>query len=690
MFVLKLVRFVIVLITFSSFSQQLLINEISQGTGAKEYVEFVVVGTPTCQIPVPCMDLRGIILDDNNGYFANGSGTGIAPGAIRFADDSFWSCIPQGTLIVIFNNSDVNPALPPIDVSMNDGNCRLIIPVNSTLLEGQSTSPTSSNTAYPASINWIAGGGNWSQVAMSNTNDSFQVMPSLFNLNPTHGVSWGNNTTNSFIYFGSASGNVFSMMNTVDNDAFDQANWTQGAVGADETPGVANSAPNDAWIGSMNPQCGISNAVQLTVSSTPTGCGATCTGTATVNISGGVAPYTIDWSNGGSTTTISNLCAATYTVEVTDAGGCSSTEQIVVSNNTSTVSLQVNASDETCAGNCDGTVSTTVSGGAAPYSYAWSTGGVSSNLTGLCPDNYSVTVTDQNGCSAAGSATVNAGTTIQDATISTAGPFTTTDAPVQFSAASSGGTWSADCGTCITSAGVFSPQNVAAGTYEICYTIGSGACTSNDCQTIVITDGCTPQYTSEDLSVCPGTVVDFNGQQYTQSGTYTAVFTDISGCDSTHTLYLNYYSVSPQHENFTVCFGDSIEVYGSWYDYSGLVSEDELDNNGCPVTNTTFIAFDDCTLEDFNVYIPNVFTPNGDEVNNVFEVSITGGMLERGFIMNRWGNLVHEFHADNLIWDGISQQGMPVQEGVYSYVVYIRATGSAVSEQYHGFVTVIR
>ena len=690
MFVLKSLRFVLVLISFNSLSQQLLINEISQGSGAKEYVELVVVGTPTCQVPVPCMDLRGIILDDNNGYFASGSGTGIAPGAVRFADNPFWSCIPQGTLIVIFNDADVNPALPPIDESMNDGNCRLIIPINSLLFEGQGTSPTSANTDYPTSINWIAGGGNWSQIAMSNTNDSFQVIPSLSNLNPVHGVSWGNNTTNSFIYFNTASGNVFSMMNTVDNNAFDQANWSLGAVGVNETPGVANSPQNDAWIGSMNPDCGISNAVQLTVSSTQTGCGATCTGTATVNISGGVSPYIIDWSNGGSTTTISNLCAGNYTVEVTDAGGCSTTEQVTVSTTVSTLSVQVNATAETCAGDCDGAVSTSVSGGTSPYSYAWNTGDFSSSLAGVCPNNYSVTVTDQNGCSAAGNATVNAGTTIQDATISTTGPFTTNDTPVQFSAAAGGGTWSADCGTCITSAGVFSPQNVTAGTYQICYTIGSGACASSDCQTIVVTEDCTPQFTSEDLSVCPGTVVDYNGQQYTQAGVYTTVFTDINDCDSTHTLYLNYYTVNPQHNSYTVCFDDSIEVNGTWYDFPDFVSVNEIDNNGCSVTNTTLITFDACILEDFNVFIPNVFTPNGDEVNNVFEISLTGGMLERGFVVNRWGNVVHEFHADDLIWDGTTKQGMPVQDGVYSYVVYIRATGSAVSEQYHGFVTLIR
>ncbi len=684
-------RFFLIFISFNSVSQQLLINEISQGTSAKEYVEFVVAGSPTCQTPVPCADLRGVIIDDNNGNFAAGSGTGIATGAVRFANNVFWSCIPQGTLIVVYNNSDVNPALPPDDVSMTDGNCRLIIPINSNLFEGQATSPTNSVSTYPPSGAWIAGAGDWNQIAMSNSNDSFQIQSGLSaNGAYTHSVSWGNNTTGSIIYFTSASGNVFSMTNIVDNNAMLQSNWSQGSVGIDETPGVANNSLNDAWIGGMNPQCGMSNSLQLTVSSTPTGCGATCTGSATVSISGGVGPYTILWSNGGNTSTISSLCAATYTLDVTDAGGCTATEQITIVTSTSSLNLQLSATNESCVGSCDGSVSTTVTGGSMPYTYMWSTGQGTPNLSNVCPTNYSVTVTDNNGCSVNGSQTVLAGTAIQDATILTSGPFSTNDSPVQFNAATNGGIWTADCGTCISSSGIFSPQIAGEGSYQVCYDLGTGACSSNDCVTIDVIAGCTPQSTSEDLSICPGTVLDYNGQQYNQTGIYPIVFTDMNGCDSTHTLYLTVFSVTPQNEIRNACFGDSVEVYGHWYNYSEYVTEDVLNVNGCPVTNSTTIVFDDCTLENYTVFIPNVFTPNGDEFNNVFEISITGGMLERGFIVNRWGNLIHEFGPENLIWDGTSQQGMPVQDGVYTYVVTIRAAGSATSDQYHGFVTVIR
>ena len=119
-FILSLFSFLI-----SSFqAQHLIINEVSQGTGTSEYVEFVVIGTPTCASPIPGFDLRKVIIDDNNGNFATGSGTGIAPGAIRFANSTFWQNIPQGTLIVIYNETSANPSLPPDDLSLNDGTCR--------------------------------------------------------------------------------------------------------------------------------------------------------------------------------------------------------------------------------------------------------------------------------------------------------------------------------------------------------------------------------------------------------------------------------------------------------------------------------------------------------------------------------------------------------------------------------------
>jgi gliding motility-associated-like protein len=685
---LHVIASLIVLISFQSYSQQLIINEVSQGSGTEEYVELLVIGNSSCQTPVPCLDLRGYVLDDNNGYFASGSGTGIAAGAIRFANNAFWSCIPQGTLIVIYSNTDRNPAIPPDDLSMNDGNCRLIIPINSILIEGQSTSPTSANQSYPANGSWVAGSGNWSQVAMSNTNDSFLILSNISATTPSHAVSWGNNSSNGIIYFsGSAGSKVFSMTNNTGNNHSLQANWTSGNVGADETPGAANNAANDSWIGSMNPQCGITTGIQVTASATPTGCGP-CSGTATSSVSGGTAPYTYSWSNGATTASLSNLCAGTYTVTVTDNGGCSMSAQATVSNNGSTISVQASSTDETCQNLCDGTASTTISGGTAPYTILWSNGASTANISGLCPATYTVTVTDNGGCSSNASVTISAGAPIQDATIQTTGPFSTSDSPVQFTASSPGGTWSSDCGSCISSSGLFNPQSAGAGNYQICYSVGSGTCASQDCQNILVT-GCTPQETNESHSICPGDTYTFNGQAFSDAGSYPFVFTGQNGCDSTHTLNLSIFTVNPTSQSFTECAGDSLLFQGSWYYESDNVVTNILDGNGCPTTHTAQIIFEDCSIEDYAVFIPNVFTPNNDKVNDFFSISIMGGFLAEGYIVNRWGNTIKEFHTDDLNWDGTTSNGMLVPDGVYTYV-FVVTNNQGGNTRYNGFVTVIR
>lgn len=680
----------VALINLPSFSQQLIINEVSQGTSSKEYVEFVVAGNPTCITPVPCMDLSGVVLDDNNGHFEAGGGAGIAGGAVRFANSSFWSCIPQGTIIVIYNNSDVNPAIPANDLSMSDGNCTLIIPINSTLIEGQSISPTSAITNYPASGSWVAGGGNWSQVSMNNSNDSFLTQASSSSATPSHAVSWGNNSNNSIIYFsGSASNKVFYFANSTDNNPSLQSNWIDGNVGSNETPGTANNVANDAWIGGMNPQCGISNNIQLTLSSTPTGCGSNCSGTANVVISGGTPPYQILWSNSATTQSISNLCAATYTVTVTDNAGCSIDDQITVSSGTSNLTVQTTPTNESCIGNCDGQISSSVSGGSQPYSFSWSNGATSNGITALCPDNYSLTVTDNAGCSIISNSIILAGPSIPDASITTTGPFTTTDNVVQMNANSTGGTWTADCGTCITSTGQFNPQSVIAGTYEICYSTGNGNCSDMDCQTIIVTEGCTSQTTGEDAIGCPNVSVQINGTTVTTPGAYSETFVDQNGCDSTHIVFYTWHQTFPVNLNTTQCEGDTFELNGINYTETIQFSEQIVDGNGCVVTNSYSIFFEDCTIPDYNVFIPNTFTPNNDNVNDFFEIVLSGGMLESGFIMNRWGNIIHEFLPTDLIWNGETQQGNIVPDGVYTYLVNIRKF-NGISEQFHGFVTVVR
>lgn len=317
-------------ISLSCFAQnQLMINEVSQGpSGVKEYVEFVAAGNLSCEEDENTLDLRGIIFDDNNGYFATGSGTGIASGAVRFASIPLFQAVPTGTIIVVFNDSDPNPLIPASDLSLNDGNCRLIIPVSSNLLEWQTETPTTSSTIYTAS-SWTTGASSWSPLGMANSDDSFQIRSNTLDATPNHSVSWGNNTTNSIIYFPSAGGKVFSFTNNFSNDFNTQVNWTNGNVGIDETPGEANNPANENWILSMNAACR-GGELNLNGIVSYTSCPNACDASASAIIQGGTLPLSYSWSNGSNSTTIQDLCVGNYTFLVTDFFNCKDSLSIEV------------------------------------------------------------------------------------------------------------------------------------------------------------------------------------------------------------------------------------------------------------------------------------------------------------------------------------------------------------------------
>jgi hypothetical protein len=120
-------------------------------------------------------------------------------------------------------------------------------------------------------------------------------------------------------------------------------------------------------------------------------------GAATVNVSGGIAPYTYSWNNGGISATNTLLMAGANTVTVTDANGCVDTVDVQI-NEPVAIALSASVTPVSCSGANDAEVSVTVSGGTTPYAYAWSTGATTNTISGLAGANYTVTITDNNGC----------------------------------------------------------------------------------------------------------------------------------------------------------------------------------------------------------------------------------------------------------------------------------------------------
>ncbi len=126
-------------------------------------------------------------------------------------------------------------------------------------------------------------------------------------------------------------------------------------------------------------------------------------GKVVVTATGGVRPYTYEWSPNSSVTDsfAVNLTAGKYYVTVTDASMVSETDSAIVAQ-PAALSVLLTAYDATCYGDCNGRIEVSVSGGTPPYSYSWSGpdgyASTDKDISGLCSGSYTLTVTDANGC----------------------------------------------------------------------------------------------------------------------------------------------------------------------------------------------------------------------------------------------------------------------------------------------------
>jgi hypothetical protein len=117
-----------------------------------------------------------------------------------------------------------------------------------------------------------------------------------------------------------------------------------------------------------------------------------------LTITGGTAPYSYQWNNGASTQDIYDLSAGTYSVIVTDANGCTAAYSGIVTAPGSALAVTLYPSPALCFGTPTGGVDLTVAGGVPGYTYSWSNGQTSQDLTGVVGGQYTVTVQDANGC----------------------------------------------------------------------------------------------------------------------------------------------------------------------------------------------------------------------------------------------------------------------------------------------------
>ncbi len=136
-----------------------------------------------------------------------------------------------------------------------------------------------------------------------------------------------------------------------------------------------------------------------------TGCFGNANGSISTVVSGGLPSYSYLWSNGATTLSLTGITAGVFSVTVTDAGSSTATGSWVVTQ-PSEIGLSTVIVAATCPTSNDGSIDLTVTGGTPAYSYLWSNAATTQDITGLAPGNYTVTVTDNNGCVKSGSWTV--------------------------------------------------------------------------------------------------------------------------------------------------------------------------------------------------------------------------------------------------------------------------------------------
>ncbi len=454
------------------------------------------------------------------------------------------------------------------------------------------------------------------------------------------------------------------------------------------------------------------------------------TGSALVNVSGGDPAYTYLWNPGGQTTpTVSSLSAGLYTVTITDSAGCTVTSSVSVTQ-PAAITPTLTPTQASCINN-DGAINASVAGGTPAYTYLWTPGGATtSSISGLSSGNYTLTITDAHGCIDTISGNVGLNNTL---VVTIAGQDSICKGQSVTLTASGATTYIWSTGS--TNAGItLTPANSA--TYWVKGT--TGVCTDSIPYKVTIYKNLSANMPPDD-SICPGTPVVLKvniagGKQVytytwnnginqdspgpitvypTSSTTYSLTITDGCNYKVTDSMFVYVrpngsasFTVSPDSlpAGQTVKFNNTSQNTSSWYwtfgDGNSSSGADPshiyvnpgtyeiiligYNTNGCADTAVRYI---DVTPE---IIIPNVFTPNGDGVNDFLYFTIGGATCFHCNIYNRWGDLVCQLNDVNAGWDGrIRQTGQPASDGVYYYIIDY-CDYKNVSHKIDGFVQLIR
>lgn len=400
-------------------------------------------------------------------------------------------------------------------------------------------------------------------------------------------------------------------------------------------------------------------------------CNGASDGTIELSILNGQQPFEFDLGDGNGFTSnsiIQNVAAGLYNVIVRDANMCTGSIEIPIEE-PDLLEVMIDSTDISCFGYGDGRVAAIPTGGTTPYTYTWepTQTNTDSLITGLEAGDYSLTLTDMNGCMTTAMTTI-----IEPASVNI-------DSII--------------------------PTN------NLCFGGTDGALT-------VYPSGGSPpfQYSVDSINFQDSpTLTDL------PAGTITVTIRDVSGCDFSAEADIS------QPDELILDAGEDVEIdlsystdlslslFGStidsiqWSPPTGLDCINCLNPTATPPVTTTYLATiytpENCEVSDSvtvivndvrPVYIPNIFSPNFDGTNDTF--TAFGGqaatLIKEFRVYNRWGGLVYEttdIAPDDLSagWDGTASNGREVDQGVYVYHIRMEFFDGQIFD-YQGDVMVVR
>ncbi|MFK7936235.1 MAG: gliding motility-associated C-terminal domain-containing protein [Saprospiraceae bacterium] len=376
---------------------------------------------------------------------------------------------------------------------------------------------------------------------------------------------------------------------------------------------------------------------------------------------------TIQWSTGDATATVANLAAGTYEVTITDLNDCSAVSSVVVTEPDAplAVSIQIGAAI-TCNGVADGSLRVNATGPAEQLTYQWSNGSTTSVADLLPAGDYSVTITNANGCTAMAS--------------------TTLTEPTELTASVS-----ANIITCLDepNAGEIYIENTAGGITPYEYSLDGVIYTANPNLNnlfdgnyeVLIRDAVGCEISRDVMIEGPPEVVVDLGNDFTAKLGEPVILDAISNIQNPIVSW-QADTLDCQSAN---C--ESVELFPLETQTYSVTVVDSITQ--CRATDQITVTIDKAR----DVFIPNAFSPDGDGYNDRFTV-FTGNDVERVLafrVYNRYGALVYEmedFKPNDVEtgWDG-SFNGESLNSGVYVWmaeVVFIDGW----QEMYRGDVTI--